>query len=63
MTRAPINILRSPGLRIVVLLSLGILTVYRIGFWTPLPGVDQTQLVEAAKNASVEANGGQGAGR
>jgi preprotein translocase subunit SecY len=60
MLQAFINIFRIPDLRNRVLFTLGILVVYRIGFWVPLAGVDQTKLVEAAENAS---KGGSGFGK
>ena len=34
-----------------MLFTLGVLVVYRIGFWVPLAGVDQTKLAEAASAA------------
>lgn len=57
MLKAVINIFRIPDLRNRVMFSLGILIVYRIGFWVPLAGVDQTKLVEAAENASQDSSG------
>ena len=44
MLQAFLNIFRVPDLRNKVLFTLGMLAVYRIGFWIPLPGVDQSQL-------------------
>ena len=46
MIQAFINIFRIPDLRNRVLFTLGIIAVYRIGFWIPLAGVDQQALVE-----------------
>ena len=57
MLQAFFNIFKIPDLRNRVLFTLGILIVYRIGFWVPLAGVDQTKLVEAADNASKNASG------
>lgn len=57
MLQAVFNIFRIPELRNRVLFSLGMLVIYRIGFWIPLPAVDQTELVKAAENASREATG------
>ena len=57
MLKAVVNIFRIPDLRNRVMFSLGILIVYRIGFWVPLAGVDQTKLVEAAENASQSSTG------
>ncbi|HEB61323.1 MAG TPA: preprotein translocase subunit SecY, partial [Phycisphaeraceae bacterium] len=41
MLKAFINIFRIPDLRNRVLFTLAMLIIYRIGFWIPLPGVDQ----------------------
>ncbi|MHC4949084.1 MAG: preprotein translocase subunit SecY [Planctomycetota bacterium] len=57
MLQAFINIFRIPELRNRVLFTLGILVVYRVGFWIPLPGIDQTALAEAARQASEQATG------
>ncbi len=46
MLNAFVNIFRIPDLRNRVLFTLGILVVYRIGFWIPLPGVDQHAISE-----------------
>ena len=57
MIQALINIFRIPDLRNRVLFTLGIIFVYRIGFWIPLPGVDQQALVEAAQKAAEDSSG------
>jgi preprotein translocase subunit SecY len=57
MLQAVLNIFKIPELRNRVLFSLGILVIYRLGFWIPLPAVDQTQLVEAAKKAAEQSSG------
>jgi preprotein translocase subunit SecY len=57
MLQAVINIFRIPELRNRVLFSLGMLAIYRIGFWIPLPGVDQSEMVKAAQNAAQDAAG------
>ena len=44
MLQAFINIWKIPDLRNKILFTLGMLAVYRIGFWIPVPGVDQTAL-------------------
>ena len=59
MLQALINIFRIPDLRNRVLFTLSMLLIYRIGFWIPLPGVDQSQLRDFAKSAS-EGSGGFG---
>jgi preprotein translocase subunit SecY len=55
--QAAANIFRIPDLRNRVLFTLAMLVIYRIGFWIPLVGVDQTQLAEAAEKASENATG------
>jgi preprotein translocase subunit SecY len=44
MFRAFLNVFRVPDLRKKVLFTLLMLAVYRIGFYVPLPGVDQDKL-------------------
>jgi preprotein translocase subunit SecY len=44
MLRAFINVFRIPDLRKKVLFTLLMLCVYRVGYYVPLPGVDQTAL-------------------
>ncbi|MFM8783600.1 MAG: preprotein translocase subunit SecY, partial [Phycisphaerales bacterium] len=57
MFKAFANIFRIPELRNRVLFTLGVLAIYRIGFWIPVVGVDQSALVEAAKTASQNSSG------
>jgi len=57
MLQAFLNIFRVPDLRNRVLFTLGCIVVYRVGFWVPLPGVDQEQLVESARRAAEDATG------
>ncbi|MDY7108321.1 MAG: preprotein translocase subunit SecY [Planctomycetota bacterium] len=57
MLQAFINIFRIPDLRNRVLFTLGVLLVYRIGFWVPLAGVDQSALKAAAQRASESSTG------
>jgi preprotein translocase subunit SecY len=52
MLQAFLNIFRIPDLRNRVFFTLGMLVIYRIGFWIPLPGVSQSELLEAAKKAT-----------
>ncbi len=52
-----VNIFRIPDLRNKVLFTLGMLVIYRIGFWVPLVGVDQASVAEAARTASEDATG------
>jgi preprotein translocase subunit SecY len=51
MLQAFLNIFRIPDLRKKVLFTLGMLAIYRIGFFIPLPGVDQQALADAARKA------------
>jgi len=44
MLSAFLNIFKVPDLRYKVLFTLGLLAVYRIGFYVPLPGIDQSAL-------------------
>lgn len=46
MLQALINIFRIKDLRNKVLFTIGMLVVYRIGFWIPVPGVNQTALAD-----------------
>ncbi len=46
MLQAIINIFKIPELRNKVLFTLGMLSVYRIGYWIPIPGIDQTLLTQ-----------------
>jgi len=57
MLQAFLNIFRVPDLRNRVLFTLGVLIVYRIGFWIPLAGVDQQALVDAAERAAQDTTG------
>ncbi|MGA1400982.1 MAG: preprotein translocase subunit SecY, partial [Phycisphaerales bacterium] len=57
MLQAFLNIFRIADLRNRVLFTLGMIAIYRIGFWIPLVGVDQSALAEAAKSAAQEETG------
>ena len=57
MIQAILNIFRIPDLRNRVMFTLGMLFIYRIGFWIPLPGVDQEAVKVAAEKASEGATG------
>ena len=57
MLQAFLNIFRIPDLRNRVLFTLGMLFIYRIGFWIPLPGVDEQKIAEAAAIAAQDATG------
>lgn len=60
MLQALINIFRIPDLRKKILFTAGMLLIYRIGFWIPLPGVDQSALAEAAQKAQESSSSGFG---
>jgi len=49
MNLALVNLFRIKELRQKILLTLGLLIVYRIGFHIPIPGVDYSQIAEMAK--------------
>ena len=55
-----VNVFSIKELRDKLLFTLGMLAVYRIGFWIPLPGVNQSVLVEYFERAAAE---GSAAGR
>lgn len=44
MLQALANVFRIPELRNKILFTIAMLAVYRIGFWIPVPGVDQGEL-------------------
>jgi len=54
------NVFRIPELRRKILFTLGMLAVYRIGFWIPLPGVNQDALTSFFEQ---QAASGSAAGR
>lgn len=52
MLQAFLNIWRIKELRNKLLFTIGMLVIYRIGFFIPLPGVDQSALNEWAESAA-----------
>jgi preprotein translocase subunit SecY len=40
------NVFKVPELRNKVLFTLGMLAVFRVGHWIPLPGINQEQIKE-----------------
>src|SRR5262245_47147119 len=52
MIQALLNVFRIPELRNKVLFTLGMLAVFRIGHWIPLPGVDQQIIIDHFKSQS-----------
>ena len=57
MLQAFLNIFRIPDLRNKVVFTMAMLAIYRIGFWIPLPGVNQEAVKSAASRASEDATG------
>lgn len=60
MLQAFINIFRIPELRNKILFTLAMLAVYRIGFWIPIPGINQEMLADHMLQQSAS---GSAAGR
>ncbi len=60
MLQAFFNIFRIPELRKKILFTLAMLGVYRIGFWIPVPGVDQSALSDAMQAQTSGGGGGIG---
>ena len=58
MFRAFLNIFKVKDLRNKILFTLGLLAVYRIGFYVPVPGVDQAELTRYFE--SLGSSGGIG---
>ncbi len=57
MLQAFLNIFRIAELRNKILFTLGMLCIYRIGFFIPLPGIDQIQMRAWAERQSGGATG------
>jgi preprotein translocase subunit SecY len=57
MFQAVANIFRIPDLRNRVFFTIGMLIIYRLGFFIPLVGVDQTELKKAAAAAAEGTSG------
>ena len=57
MIQAIINIFKISDLRNKVLFTIGMLAVYRIGFWIPVPGIDQSALADTFSRARVDQSG------
>lgn len=54
MLKALANVFKIPELRNKILFTLGMLVVYRIGYWIPLPGVSQEALSDFFLKAQQE---------
>ena len=57
MLQAFINIWRVREMRVKLLFTLSMLAIYRVGFFIPLPAVDQSRLEIWAQEASNSAAG------
>ncbi len=57
MFQAIINIFKISDLRNRVFFTFAMIAIYRIGFWIPLAGVNQQQMVDAAQKATEDASG------
>jgi preprotein translocase subunit SecY len=57
MLQAFINVFKIPELRNKILFTLGMLVVFRIGHWIPIPGINQEALASFFQNQG----GGEGA--
>jgi preprotein translocase subunit SecY len=56
MLQALLNVFRIPELRNKILFTLGLLAVYRIGFWIPIPGVNEHDLLEKFSKSSGDSS-------
>jgi preprotein translocase subunit SecY len=56
MFQSFLNIFKVPELRNKVLFTLLMLGIYRIGFWVPLPGVDQAQFNKIQQQQSSDSS-------
>jgi preprotein translocase subunit SecY len=59
MFKSLLNIFKVPELRNKVLFTLFMLLIYRIGFWVPLPGVDQAAMQKVAQNQQDDTAAGR----
>jgi len=57
MLQALLNVFRIPELRNKILFTLGLLAVYRIGFWIPIPGVNEAELAKLFQKATSDSTG------
>ncbi len=61
MLQALLNIFKIVELRNKIFFTIGMLAVFRIGHWIPLPGVNQEQLREAMEKQQSEGSAAAGA--
>ena len=52
-----VNIFRIPELRRKILFTIALLGIYRLGFYVPLPGMNQQMMAEAVKKQSSDQGG------
>ncbi len=52
--QAILNIFKIPELRNKLMFTIGVLIIYRIGFWIPLPGISQQQLKDHFDQAAEQ---------
>ncbi len=57
MLQALLNVFRIPELRNKILFTLGLLAVYRIGFWIPIPGVNEGEMAKMFQKATQDSSG------
>lgn len=55
-----ITVFKIPELRRKIFLTLGLLAVYRMGFWIPLPFIDQVQMADNIEKLQQGGEGGLG---
>ena len=48
-----LNIFKIPELRNKIMFTLGMLVIYRIGFYVPVPGVDQLAMTASGVQRNV----------
>ena len=58
MFRAFVNIFKIEDLRKKLLITLGLLVIYRIGAYIPIPGIDSLRLAQIFDNMAKQAGGG-----
>lgn len=56
-----VNIFRIPDLRNKILFTLMMLVIYRVGFWIPIPGVDQARMLASVGQQDSESALGRAA--
>jgi len=58
--QAFLNMFKIADLRNKLLFTVGMLIIYRIGFWIPLPGIDQQALVDAFERMTSDQGNAMG---